>query len=119
MHAVRVGRSLGLPDSVLPVLLHHEGFIIWQSHGLARLLGRYKAGLRGRSVLRFVTPECAPRAEAVLHRPHLPSRLRLDLLHANGTKIPVEVRGEPAVVEGLEVRRVVVRVVEDIPAMVS
>lgn len=112
MHAMRVGRSLGLPDSALPLFLHQHGFIIWQSLGFARLLGHHKRHLHGRSIIRFVTPECAPRAEAVLRRPHLPSRLRLDLLHANGSTIPVEVRGEPAVVEGIEVRRVVVRVVE-------
>ncbi len=114
MHAVRVGRSIEVPDTALPQLMHHRGFIIWQSHGLTRLLDHHKKATIGRSVLRFVAPEYAPHVAGVIRRPPLRSQRRVELVRAEGERVPVEVVGVNAVVRGLVVRRVEVRVVESL-----
>jgi PAS domain S-box-containing protein len=111
MVAVRVGRSLRLQDSVSPVFVHHGGFIVWHSQGLAALLGHNTGPFVGRSVLRFVAPEYAQRTAAVLGRKPARSRLRMELVRADGERVPVEVRGENVVVGGMKARRVEVRVV--------
>jgi hypothetical protein len=111
MVAVRVGRSLSLQDCVRPVFVHHRGFIIWLSHGLASLLGHHNGPFAGRSALRFVAPECAQRTAAALGRKLGRSRLMVALVGEDGKRVHVEVRGEDAVAGGMQVRRVEVRVV--------
>lgn len=104
MHAVRVGRSLAVPDTALPQLMHHQGFIIWQSQGFTRLLGHHKMATIGRSVLRFVAPEYAPHVEDVIRQPPVRSQLRVELVRADGERVPVEVVGRTVVVQGIIVR---------------
>jgi PAS domain S-box-containing protein len=114
MHAIRVGRSLRLPDSVSPVFVHHGGFIVWHSQGLAALLGHNTGPFVGRSVLRFVAPEFAQRTEAVLGRKRGRSSMMVALVRDDGVRVPVEVVGRNVVVGGMKARRVEVRVVEKI-----
>lgn len=111
MEAVRVSRSLRLPDTVQPVAIHHGGFVIWLSQGLAALLGHDNRPFIGRSVLHFVAPEYVQRVAGALKRKQAQSRLRVELVREDGGRVPVEVRGEDAVVGGVQVRRVEVRVV--------
>jgi len=106
MHAVRVGRSLEVPDTALPQLMHHHGFIIWQSRGFTGLLGHHKMATIGRSVLRFVAPEYAPHVLDVIRKPPVRSRLRVELVRADGERVPVNVVGKTVVVQGLKVRLV-------------
>jgi diguanylate cyclase len=90
------------------IVIHVDGVIIDANEALCRLVGRPLEQLVGRSVLEFVYVSCDASAVAQAMA-EVDAATELELLHGDGSRIPVEILGQSIDHDGQQARVVAVR----------
>lgn len=94
----------GSPDPF--VIIDSAGNIMWAGHHAARLVGREGEEYVGHHISEFITPAALPRAIEAFEEYTSPSAgytgwvgppILLELLHADGTAVPVSIRQVPTI----------------------
>ncbi|MFT3931621.1 MAG: EAL domain-containing protein [Spongiibacteraceae bacterium] len=94
------------------VVIHFNGSVIDANSAMCRMLGRSLDSLAGCSVFDFIHADSLPRVQDRLESPS-DTALEIDLLHADGSPIPVEILGQAIDHQGNEARVVAVRDLRD------
>lgn len=99
------GRSLKLPETLHPALLHERGVVLWASGKVSQCLGYHS--LRGRYLSALVAPRDTGTLSHALENPGR-CKLRLAVRNAAGGYLRVEAHALPTKFKGRPVQWVVV-----------